>query len=119
MALMHVSLGAPRFISVAPTAMLINPVDYKTFIREIVLHNTGTTIETVRLYDVPPVAGALGTPNLELRQLNISVPVNDTVHIPFQDCITLDVPNYAIFAECTTANKINIKFNGDKEYIGA
>ena len=118
MPLLHVSLGAPKFIPVTPTAVLVNPLDYKTFIREIILHNTGTTIESVKVYDVPPIAGALGTPSLEFRQLNITVPVNDTIHVPFQDCIILDTPNYAIFAECSSANKINIKFNGDKEYMG-
>lgn len=117
MPLAHVSLGAPQFIPANPTALLINPVGFKTFCKEIILHNTGTLIETIEVWEVAGLGGSLGSSALSNRLMKIVLNPDDTVFVGFADVLILDDEFDAIFAKCSTASKVVIKFEGDMEDV--
>ena len=69
----------------------------------------------MKLYYVPDSAGALGTPVIANRFLNISLAANETLHEWFEYPIILSDPNDAIFGESATAAKVNVMLLGDRE----
>lgn len=117
MTLSHVSLGQPEYIPINYSAMLINPDGFKTFIKEIIIHNTITTPETVEVLEVNASAGGLGNPSVNRRLLKIQIEPDDTIFVAFSDVLILDSEYDAIFCKCTTANAVNIKFTGDLEDV--
>ena len=117
MPLAHVSLGQPQYVPLNVTALLINQLGFKTFLKEIILHNISTTIESVEIFEADSVGGTLGTPGIERRLLKVTVNPDDTIFIGFADVIILDAENDAIFCKCSTASKVVIKFEGDLEDV--
>lgn len=117
MALAHVSLGQPEFVPLNYTAMLINPAGFKTFIKEIILHNVVTTPEIVEILEVHASAGGLGNPSINRRFLKPSIEPDDSIFLAFADVLILDSEYDAIFCKCTLANAVTIKFTGDMEDV--
>lgn len=93
-----------------------NPSSKKTYLRLIVLHNTNTTSETVRLYIVPDSSGSEGTAGDANKFYQGIIAPNDTVVLEFPavGLMLVDV-NDTIQGYSTTASKVSVQIYGGQE----
>jgi hypothetical protein len=115
MALQRAKLGDIAFVGSSAGSIYANAAGVKTYVKGLVLHNTNTTAETVQVYDVPDSSGALGTPGVGNRILNVSLPANDTLIVEFPCAVVLSDTNDSLQAQTTTASKVTVLVLGDKE----
>lgn len=115
MALQRTKLGDIAFIATTAGSIYANPASTKTVIKGLILHNTNSTTETVRVHVVPDSAGALGTAADGNRILNVSLPANDTLLVEFPYAVTLTDANDSLQAATTTASKVTVIVLGDKD----
>lgn len=115
MPLQHAKLSDIKTLLSTPNLIYANPASTKTYIRELVLHNTGSSAETVKIYNVPDNNGTLGTTSSLNRFANVSIAVNETLFLAFEFPIVLTDLNDALLAESTTNNSVTVQILGDKE----
>lgn len=93
-----------------------NPSSKKTYIRLIVLHNTNTTSETVRLYLVPDSSGSEGSAGDANKFYQGTISPNDTVIMEFPTVgLMLIDTNDTIQGYSTTASKVTCQIYGGQE----
>lgn len=92
-----------------------NPAGRKSFIAAIWTFNTGTTAQRVALYNVPDVAGAVGTAAPANWATEIVLEAKQTVILPLEYPITLIDTNDTIQGVTQTAGQVTIQFLGDQE----
>jgi len=115
MSLQRAKLADIQYVASSAGSIYANPASTKTFVRGITLHNTNSTAETVKLYNVPDSATALGTAGAGNRFLNVSLAANDTLLIEMPYPIVLTDQNDSIQAETTTASKVTVQLHGDTD----
>lgn len=103
----------PKQLLATATSIYTNPAATKTLIKTVLLHNTNTSTETVKLYFVVASGGNIGTPVVANRLINRSIISNDTVFITMPYPLILSSTNDALFGESTTANMTNILLLGE------
>jgi|GEM_PF-2294423 len=104
-----------QFISAAAGNLYANPGGTKSYIKGFIIHNLNSTVETVKIYNVPDSSGSLGTAGDTNIFINISVAANETVLIDFPYVIVLTDTNDSIQGSTTTASKVTFQILGDKE----
>lgn len=93
-----------------------NPASTKTFIGNVILHNTNTTREFVELFNVPDSGGSTGTAALTNRFIATWLDPDATVQFPFEgDGIPLSDTNDSIQGRSTTSTKVTVQFSGPKD----
>jgi hypothetical protein len=115
MTLQRAKLGDIAYVGSSVGSIYANAAGVKTFIKGLMLHNTNTTAETVKVYVVPDSSGALGTAGAGNRVLNVALPANDTLLVEFPCALVLSDQNDSLQAETTTASKVTVTVLGDKE----
>ncbi len=93
--------------------MFTQPSGQKSYIRNIILHNTNTTTETVKLYKVPNNGNAVGTAADINNFYQDNLLANQTQIIDFSipGLMLIDL-NETIQGVTTTASKVTIEING-------
>lgn len=114
MTMQRAKLADIQYVGSSAATIYTNPSSTKSFIRSIVLHNTNTTTETVKLYVVPDAGGSVGTASAASRILNIALASNETFVWDMYP-ITLSDTNDTLQAETTTASKVTVLVCGDKD----
>lgn len=93
-----------------------NPTGKKSYVRLIQIHNTNTTIETVKLYNVPDSTGSVGTAGVTNKFYEYGVSANETIQIEYAPPgLMLEDVNDTIQAVTTTASKVTIEITGGVE----
>lgn len=115
MALQRAKLADIQYVPAAAGSIYANPASTKTFIRGLLLHNTNTSAENVKVYVVPDSAGALGAAAAGHLILNLSLPANDTLLVEMPYSLVLTDTNDSVQAITTTASKVTVIVLGDKE----
>jgi hypothetical protein len=99
--------------NIASTAGAIRTNTTTTEIKGFVIHNTNTTAETVKLYNVPNSSGSVGTAsNTTNIFFNRSIAVNETYIFDVPYPLTLLSVNDTIQAVTTTASKVTVQVLG-------
>jgi hypothetical protein len=111
MAISYPKLADIQTVASSAGSIFSNPSSKSTYIRSIVLHNTNSTAETVKLYNVPDSAGSVGTAAATNRFLNISLAANASYEWKLGP-IPLTDENDSIQAETTTASKVTVMIFG-------
>ena len=112
MAFDYQKLTAITTIPSSVGSIYTNPSSTKSYIRQIIIHNGNTTVETVILYNVP-VAGSVGDLTKFYEE---DIPVNGTTILDFgTPGIILDAEDDAIQADTDTASKVTIQIMGGTE----
>lgn len=83
-----------------------------TNIKTIVLFNSNTTTETIKLYLVPNSGGSVGTAAASNQILSIALITGETFEFSPAYPFVLSASNDTVQAESTTANKVNYWING-------
>lgn len=116
MAIIRGRLANPATLPSTVGSIYSNPASTKTFIKGIVLYNSNTSAETVRLYNVPDVSGSIGTAGDTNQFLDISLAAKETFVFEFPgDGAVLEDTNDSIQGVTTTASKVTYQFQGVKD----
>lgn len=116
MAFDYLRLTEVSYIASTAGSIYSNPSSKKTYIRNMIIHNTNTTAELVTLYNVPDSSGSLGTAAAANQFYKQSIAPNETVLLEFQapGLILVDT-NDSVQAVTTTASKVTIQIYGGQE----
>lgn len=104
------------YLSNSVAAVVTNGTGAKSYVRSIILHNTNTTAETVKIYTVPDNSGSVGTATAAHLWFSQTLNPDETVFIEIKDPgIILSDTNDTIQAYSTTANKVTFQAYGGAE----
>jgi hypothetical protein len=92
-----------------------NPAGKKSYIRGLVLFNGNTSTETVKLYNVPDNATAVGTAAPTNQWLEYSLAAKETLIVEFPYPLVLTDTNDSLQASTNTASKVTVQLQGDRE----
>lgn len=115
MARQYTRLADPQFIPSTVGSVYANPASSKTFISGILVFNTNTTSETVKLYNVPNSGASLGTAGdgSQFDEFALAAKTQKLISLPYP-ITQLDL-NDSIQAVTTTASKVTIQLLGDRD----
>ena len=107
------------YLASSAAAIVTNGAGAKTYVKKIILHNTNTTTETVRIYTVPDSGGAVGTASAANLWFLQTLAPNETAIITLAGAgdpgILLTDTNDTIQAFSTTASKVTVQVYGGAE----
>lgn len=107
--------GSENFNITASQPIYTNPPNTTTYISEIEVHNTNTSVSaSVALFLVPNVSGSVGTASVAYETVRFSLPPYDTIFIGPKYPYILASTNDAFFGLATTGS-VNILLRGGKE----
>lgn len=115
MALQRAKLADIQYVPAAAGSLYANAASQKTFIRGITLFNGNTTVETVKLYNVPDSAGALGTAGIGNQFVEYLLAAKETLILEWAYPIELTDTNDSLQGVTTTVSKVTVMLHGDKE----
>jgi hypothetical protein len=117
MAIIRDKLFNPVGIGTTVAPIFTCPSGTKIFYSGFTLHNTNTSIETVRLFDVAASGGAVGVAStVPHRFLSISLASEETfIYEAPSDGIVHNSLNDTIQASSTTSNVVSITPHGTKD----
>lgn len=116
MTLSRGKLADIQYISNSTSSVYSNPSSTKTFVGGIILHNTNTTNETVRIFNVPDNAGNVGTATTAHRFVRITlIPDQTWQWRAVGDGLPLTDVNDSIQADSTNANVVTLQILGVKD----
>lgn len=98
------------YIASSAGAILTNTTT--TEIKGFVIHNTNTTAETVKIYNVVNSGGNVGTASTANKFFDRSIAANETYIFDVPYPITLLANNDTIQAVTTTASKVTVQVLG-------
>jgi hypothetical protein len=115
MALQYVKLAPPQYLAGSVAPVYTNPSG-KTFVSGFIVFNGNTAPETVNLYTVPAVGGALSAAGSVHRWWSNAINAKETVFIDALNPIILDSQYDSIFGWCeSTNNRVTIQVLGNRD----
>lgn len=115
MARQYTRLVDIQYIGSSAAAIYTNPASTKSYIKSLILFNTNTTAETVKLYNVPDSTGSVGTAGSDNQFAEIVLAAGETLMFDLPYPITIIDTNDTIQASTTTASKVTVQVLGDKD----
>lgn len=115
MALQRSRLTDIAFVAAAAGSIYANPAATKTYIQSITLFNGNSTTETVKLYNVPDSAAALGVAAAANQFAEVTLAAKETLILEWAYPIVLKDANDSIQAMTTTASKVTVMLHGDTD----
>jgi len=103
--------------SASAAAVFTNPTGKKSYVKDIILHNSNSTIEAIKLYRVPDSAGSVGTADdnsNKFWQKSMDGYATAFIELPGQGMVLEDV-NDTIQGITTTSSKVTISIDGGQE----
>lgn len=113
MARQYTRLADIQYVASSAASIYTNPASTKSYVKSLVLFNGNTSTETVKLYNVPDNAGAVGTAGAGNQFAEISLSTLETLMFDLPYPITLVDQNDSIQASTTTASKVTVQVLGD------
>jgi hypothetical protein len=114
MALTFDRLADIQYVASSAGALITNGSGEKRYIRGITLFNGNTTPETVKLYNVPDNALAVGTAGAANQFFEQELAAKETLILEWTYPITLEHENDTIQGATTTASKVTVQFHGSE-----
>lgn len=111
--LQRTKLADIQYVPSTAGSLYANPSSTKTLITGFTLFNGNTTSETVKLYNVPDSAAALGTAGAGNQFLEITLVAKDTLFVEAPFGMMLVDQNDSIQGSTTTASKVTVQIHGD------
>lgn len=116
MAFNYSRLADVTTLSDSAAAVYTNPSSTTSYVRVIMLHNTNSSTESVKIYQVPDVANAVGTASNANKIYEEVLNPNDTRIIEIEaPGLMLTDENDTIQGESSTASKVVITITGGTE----
>ena len=107
MALTHPNTALPAYVPAVAGTLFLSTAT-KSYVKGILLHNTNTTSETVKIYYVPNNAGAAGAAATANKIFERALAANETFLFPleFGVPLTMGTAGDTIQGATTTASKV-------------
>lgn len=115
MARLYTRLADIQYVSNTAASVYTNAASTKTFIKSFMLFNGNTSLETVKLYNVPNNGASAGTAGADNQFADISLAAGETLMFDLPYPIAIIDENDTIQASTTTASKVTIQLLGDKD----
>lgn len=115
MALQRTKLADIQYVPSSAGSLFSNPSGAKTYVRSLTLFNGGSSVETVRLYNVPDNASAVGTSGPSNQFLQQNLQAKETLVLEFGFPIVLSDQNDSIQGSTTTGSTVTVMIHGDQE----
>jgi hypothetical protein len=115
MPLQRAKLSNIQFISTTASPVYTNPSNTKTYIRGIIIFNSNTISETVRLWNVPASGGLVGIASTGNQFMNTVLQSSQTLFVEIPYVVTLTDDKDSIQASTTNSSRVTIQILGDKE----
>lgn len=118
MALQRAKLSEVAYLLAAPSVLVANGAAQKTYVKGVILFNSHSATEVVRVYMVPDNAGALGVAGVPNQLYEISLAAKETVLLPLNvdgQPLVLTDTNDSVQASTTGANRVTGLVLGDRE----
>lgn len=111
--LQRAKLADIQYVGSSAGSIYDNPASTSTLVTGLTLFNGNTTTETVKLYNVPASAGALGAAGAANQFAEIALAPKDTLifEVPFG--LMLTATHDSLQASTTTASKVTVMVHGD------
>ena len=113
MARQYTRLADIQYVASSAGAIYTNPASTKTYVKSLVLFNGNNSAETVKLYNVPDNAGAVGTAGAGNQFAEISLASLETLMFDLPYPVTMLDTNDTLQASTTTASKVTVQILGD------
>ena len=95
------------YIASSAAAIYTNAASETSFVKSIVVHNTNTTAENVKIHVVPDSGGSVGTAATSNLLYNFSLAADATIHLEFPGPgVVLKGTNDTVQAVTDTASKV-------------
>lgn len=115
MARQFTRLADIQYVGSTAASIYTNPASTKSYIKSIILFNANTSSETVKLYNVPNSGASVGTAAESNQFAEFTIATKETFMFDLPYPITLIDENDTIQASTTTASKVTVQLNGDKD----
>lgn len=116
MALQRLRLSNPQFLNGSVAPVYTNPYGAKSYIKNVILHNTSTAIETANLFTVPAVNGFVAGAGTVHRWWSNAIQPQETVFIDIPYPIVLDGAYDTLQGSVnSTGGRVSIHVNGDRD----
>lgn len=116
MATSYMKLTEITTIAASAAAVYTNGASTTSYAVSILLHNTNTAAESIKLWMVPDSGGSVGTAADANRVWADDLAANESIEINFGKIgLILEDTNDTIQAETDTDNKVTIQINGRKD----
>jgi len=103
-------------VAASAASVYANPASTNSYVTLIVLHNTNTTSEAVKLWNVPDSGGSVGTAVDANRFWSDNLAAGETAFVEIPKIgLVLENTNDTIQAETDTASKVTIQIFGSQE----
>lgn len=113
MARQYTRLADIQYVAATAGAIYTNPASTTSYAKSLILFNGHTSTETVKLYNVPDNAGAVGTAGAGNQFAEISLAPLETLMFDLPYPITMIDENDTLQASTTTASKVTVQILGD------
>lgn len=113
--LQRAKLADIQYVPSAAASVYANAASTKTFIRSITVFNGNTSVEVLKLYNVPASGGSVGTAGVSNQFLEYSLATKETLILEWDYPIELSATNDSLQAVTSTASKVTIMLHGDKD----
>lgn len=115
MALQRIKLADIQTLPVATGVLFQNPAGKKTYIRGLHLFNGNASIETVKLYNVPDAAGAVGAAGATNQFREYAMASKEELITDWPYPVVLSDTNDSLQGSAATAGKVTVQILGDQE----
>lgn len=115
MARQYTRLADIQYVGSSAAAIYTNAASTKTYVKSLVLFNSNTTAETVKLYNVPNSGASAGTAGSSNQFAEIALAASETLMFDLPYPMTLIDENDTLQASTTTASKVTVQILGDKD----
>lgn len=113
MAITAARLAEAVWVTNAAAAVITNPAATRTYVQQIILHNTHTAAIEVQIWIVPDAGGAVGVAADQNKKYHLSIAADDTVTFDFgKPGIVLTDTNDTIQMQAGTTNLVNVNAYG-------
>lgn len=109
----YTRLADPQFLPSAVASVYANPAATTSYIKSILIFNSGSTAQTVRLHNVPDNATAIGAAAPVNQFLDVDLVAKETFMLDLPYPMTLIDQNDSIQGSASSADTVTIQLLGD------
>jgi hypothetical protein len=109
----YTRLADPQFLPNAVASVYANPAATTSYIKSILIFNSGVGTQNVKLYNVPDDATALGTAAAVNQFLDVDIIAKETFMLDLPYPMTLIDQNDSIQGVATDPSTVTIQLLGD------
>ena len=110
---LYTRIAEPQFLGAPTATVYTNPASTNTYIKSIVMFNSGTTPANVKLYNVPDDGGLVGVAAAVNQFLDVDLVARETFMFDLPYPITMIDAGDTLQGFCALSEAVTIQILGD------